>query len=271
MRGAAPAGPRPNLALLALALVAFGSANGVLDVSLNAHGVAVEKGYGRPILSSFHAAFSLGGLTGSALGGSLASWGLGVLPQFLAVGGSAALAFVPAFGALLPAGADADGPGEADGGAERAPAFAWPTGAILGLGVVSFCVLLGEGAMADWSAVYLEGTLGTGPGLAAAGYAAFSLAMAAGRLAGDRLNRRFGPAVLVRSGGALAAVGLGLSLLVAHPLAALAGFACAGLGFSIVFPLALSAAGNSGEMPSGQAIAAVASAGYLGFLVGAPP
>lgn len=256
----------PNLALLTLALVVFGASNGALDVSMNAHGVAVEKAYGRPILSSFHAAFSLGGLAGSALGGLVAPWGAGVLPHFLAVGGTAALAAVPLYAAQLPASADASGPAEAAGG----PAFALPTRAILGLGVVSFCVLLGEGAMADWSAVYLEGTLGTGPGLAAAGYATFSLAMFAGRLVGDRLNHRFGPATLVRSGGALAAVGLGISLAVDHPFAALAGFACAGLGFSIVFPIALSAAGRSREMPSGQAIAAVSSAGYFGFLVGPP-
>ena len=258
----------PSLALLTLALVVFGASNGALDVSMNAHGVAVEKRYEGPILSSFHAAFSFGGLAGSALGGLVASWGAGVFPHFLAVGGAAALAAVPLYAVLLPAGADASGPGEA--GEAGGPAFAWPTRAILGLGIVSFCVLLGEGAMADWSAVYLEGTLGTGPGLAAAGYATFSLAMFAGRLVGDRLNRRFGPATLVRSGGALAAVGLGVSLAVAHPFAALAGFAGAGLGFSIVFPVALSAAGRTREMPSGQAIAAVSSAGYFGFLVGPP-
>lgn len=251
----------PGLLALTLALVALGASNGALDVSMNAHGVAVEKGYGRQILSSFHAAFSLGGLAGSALGGLAAAWGAGVFSHFLAVSALSALAFFPAFAAMLPAGADAGGGG---------PAFRWPTRALLGLGVVSFCVLLGEGAMADWSAVYLEDTLGTGAGLAAAGYAAFSLAMTAGRLAGDRLNRRFGPVALVRSGGALAAAGLGISLAVAHPPAALAGFACAGLGFSIVFPVALSAAGHSGDMPPGSAIAAVSTAGYLGFLVGPP-
>lgn len=252
----------PGLPSLTLALVALGASNGALDVSMNAHGVVVEKGYGRPILSSFHAAFSLGGLAGSALGGLAAAWGAGVFSHFLAVSTLSALAFLPAFAAMLPAGADAGGGG--------GPAFRWPTRALLGLGVVSFCVLLGEGAMADWSAVYLEDTLGTGAGLAAAGYAAFSLAMTAGRLAGDRLNRRFGPVALVRSGGALAAAGLGISLAVAHPPAALAGFACAGLGFSIVFPVALSAAGHSGDMPPGSAIAAVSTAGYLGFLVGPP-
>ncbi|QYJ15257.1 Inner membrane protein YbjJ [Rubrobacter xylanophilus DSM 9941] len=252
----------PNLLALTLSLVVFGASNGALDVSMNAHGVTVEKGYGLPILSSFHAAFSLGGLAGSALGGLAAAWGVVVLHHFLAVSALALLALVPASLAMLPASSDA--------GSGRGPAFRWPTRALAGLGVVAFCVLLGEGAMADWSAVYLDDTLGTGPGLAAAGYAAFSVAMTAGRLAGDHLNRRFGPAAVVRSGGALAAVGLGLSLTAANPLAALAGFACAGLGFSAVFPATLSAAGHSPDMPPGSAIAAVSTAGYLGFLVGPP-
>ncbi|MEW6638435.1 MAG: MFS transporter [Actinomycetota bacterium] len=253
----------PGLIPLTLSLVAFGASNGALDVSMNAHGVAVEKIYGRPILASFHAAFSLGGLAGSALGGLAAAGGVGVFPHFLAISLLSLLAFLPAFAGMLPASADAGSGGEG-------PAFRWPTRALLGLGIVSFCVLLGEGAMADWSAVYLNDTLGTGPGLAAAGYAAFSVAMTAGRLAGDRLTRRFGPVALVRSGGTLAAAGLGISLLIGHPFAALAGFACAGLGFSIVFPAALSAAGHSGDMPSGSAIAAVSTAGYFGFLVGPP-
>jgi MFS family permease len=124
--------------------------------------------------------------------------------------------------------------------------------------------------MADWSAVYLSGTLETGPGFAAAGYAAFSLTMAAGRLIGDRLTQRLGPVTLVRSGGALAALGLGLSLAVGQPAVALVGFACAGAGFSIVLPVALSAAGRAKDAAPGPAIAAVSTAGYLGFLIGPP-
>ena len=124
--------------------------------------------------------------------------------------------------------------------------------------------------MGDWSAVYLENTLGTGPGFAAAGYAAFSLSMAFGRLFGDRLTEHLGSATLVRSCGALAAVGLGVALAVAEPLVALVGFACAGAGFSIVFPAALSAAGRTEGMATGPAIAAVSTAAYTGFLVGPP-
>jgi MFS family permease len=250
-----------DLALLVVSLVMLGASNGALDVSMNSQAVAVEKRYGRPIMSSFHAAFSLGGLAGAAVGGVVASLGVGVLAHLAGVGALMAAAVVVAYRAMLPAGADRGGGG---------PAFARPTRALAGLGAISFCVLLGEGAMADWSAVYLDGPLGTGPGFAAAGYAAFSVAMAAGRLFGDRLAQRFGPVWLVRAGAAAAAAGLGLSLAVGHPLFALVGFASAGVGFSIIFPAALSAAGRTKGTAAGPAIAAVATAGYFGFLVGPP-
>ena len=252
----------PSLLFLALALAMLGAANGGLDVAMNAQAVAVERGYGRPIMSSFHAAWSFGGLAGATLGGLLASRGVGPLPHFSAVAILAAIAFAGAYGALLPSRADAS--------EEGAPAFARPTRALLGLGIMAFCVLLGEGAMGDWSAVYLDDTLGTGQGFAAAGYASFSLSMAFGRLFGDRLTERLGPVTLVRSCGALAAVGLGVALAAAQPLVALVGFACAGAGFSIVFPTALSAAGRTGDMATGPALAAVSTAAYTGFLIGPP-
>jgi MFS family permease len=115
----------------------------------------------------------------------------------------------------------------------------------------------------------MDDTLRTGPGFAAAGYAAFSLSMAFGRLFGDRFTELLGPTTLVRTCGAIAAVGLGVALAAAHPYVALAGFACAGAGFSIVFPTALSAAGRTSG-PTGPALAAVTTAAYTGFLVGPP-
>ncbi len=252
----------PNLALLVISLVMLGASNGVMDVSMNAQAVAVEKRYGRPIMSSFHAAFSLGGLAGAAGGGVVASLGVGAPGHLAGVAALTAAAALVAYRAMLPADADRGRGGEL--------AFARPTRALAGLGIISFCVLLGEGAMADWSAVYLNGPLGTGPGFAAAGYAAFSVAMAAGRLFGDRLAQRFGQVWLVRAGAAVAAVGLGLSLAIGDPVFALVGFASAGVGVSIIFPAALSAAGRTKGTTAGPAIAAVATAGYFGFLIGPP-
>src|SRR5215210_5916568 len=151
----------PSLPLLVLAFVFLGITVGALDVSMNAQAVAVEKGYGRPIMSSFHAAFSFGGLAGAASGGLGASLEVGIVPHLLGVAVLTAVATLPAYRALLPASTDVAGEG---------PAFARPTRTLAGLGAIAFCVLLGEGAMADWSAVYLSGPLGTGPGFAAAGY-----------------------------------------------------------------------------------------------------
>ena len=253
----------PGLLSLVPAVAVLGAANGALDVSMNSQAVAVEKGYGRPIMASFHAAFSFGGLAGASIGGLVASAGVEPLPHLAVAAALCAAAAAVAYRALLPASADA----AAD---EGAPAFARPTRALLGLGVISFCVLLGEGAMSDWSAVYLDGTLGTGPGFAAAGYAAFSLAMAFGRLLGDGLAEHIGPVRLVQACGALAAFGLGVALFVGQPAFALLGFACAGAGFSVVFPAALSAAGRTEGMAAGPALAAVSTAGYTGFLVGPP-
>ena len=251
----------PSLPALVAAFVLVGASAGNLDVSMNAHASTVEKGYGKRIMSSFHAAFSFGGLAGAASGGLIAAAGVGLPAHFLVVGVLSAVAAGPIYASLLPAGTDR---GEAG-----APAFARPTRSLVGLGVISFCVLLGEGAMADWSAVYLRNSLETGPGLAAAGYAAFSLTMATGRLFGDRLAEAFGPATLVRLGGTVAALGLASGLLVATPAAALVGFAGVGLGLSVIFPIALGAAGHA-EGGAGPAIAAVSTAGYFGFLVGPP-
>ncbi|MGH3090002.1 MAG: MFS transporter [Rubrobacteraceae bacterium] len=251
----------PNLPALMAALFLFGVAGGSLDVSMNAQAVAVEKEYRRPIMSSFHAFFSLGGLVGAVAGGLVAALGVGVASHLFGMALLTLAAMFVACRKLLPATADVSNGG---------PAFARPTKALLGLGIISFCVLVGEGAMADWSAVYLNGTLGTGPGFAAAGFAVFSLTMTIGRFTGDWMMAKLGAKTVVRSGAAVAALGLGVSLAAGNQYLALVGFGCAGIGFSIIFPAALSAAGNSKETPPGPALAAVASAGYFGFLVGPP-
>jgi MFS family permease len=134
--------------------------------------------------------------------------------------------------------------------------------------MLALCSLLGEGAAGGWSAVYLRDNLGTSAAFAALGYAAFSVTMAAGRLAGDRLAARFGPGRLVSGCGAVAAVGLACALVSASPALGLIGFALFGAGLSSTFPQLLSAAGNIETSRSGTGIARVAGAGYLGLLGG---
>lgn len=148
--------------------------------------------------------------------------------------------------------------------------FVLPKGPLLALGLLAFLVLIAEGAMADWSAVYLRNALQTGPGLAAAGYAAFSLMMAIGRLTGDKLISQVGPVAVTRVTALIASVGLGLGLILHHPIAAIIGFGCVGLGLSNLIPVLFSAAGNTPGVPASAGIAAVATAGYFGFLAGPP-
>jgi MFS family permease len=255
-------GLAPDLPLLVLALILLGASNGILDVAMNTQAVAVEQRYRRPIMATFHGVFSLGGLASSALAVAIVGIGVGTVAHLVTAGvvlGGAA--FVASRRLLADEGAQSDSHG---------PVFARPSGPLIALGVVAFCVLLGEGSMADWSAVYLRNSLETSAGYAAAGYAVFSATMTLGRLMGDRLTARFGPAALVRAGGSVVALGLGLALIVGRPAAALIGFACVGAGLSCIFPIVLSAAGRARGVASGAALAAVTAVGYSGFLAGPP-
>jgi MFS family permease len=251
----------PNLPLLAAALGLLGISYGALDMAMNAQAVAVEGRYGRPLMSSFHAFFSVGGIAGSFASGLVAARGVPPLPDLLGAAAILGGVGVVAGGFLLPTPPSQIAAGQV---------FAWPARAILGLGVFAFCVLLSEGAVADWSAVYLRDALGANPALAAAGYGVFSLAMAAGRLAGDSLIARLGPERVARLGGSLAATGFALALVARDPLPALVGFGCTGVGLSALFPLALSAAGRVRSLPSSTALAAVTTLGYAGLLAGPP-
>ena len=182
----------PNASLLALSLLFLGAGNGALDVAMNAQAVAVEKCYGRPILSSFHGLWSLGALSGAGIGGLAAAAQITPLKHFsaaaLLLGGATAAFALPR---LIEAGdAQRRQPPGSDGERRK---FVWPSPALLALGALAFCIMLGEGAMADWSAIFLREICGVGEGWAAAGYAAFALAMAAARFSGDSLSARFGP------------------------------------------------------------------------------
>jgi predicted MFS family arabinose efflux permease len=256
------------LGWLVAATILLGVATGALDVAMNVHGAAVERAGGRPILSRLHAVFSLGVLAGSGVAGAVAAAGVGVRPHLVIV---AALGVVAA--AVV---APRLGPGERPRQAVAAPAlraeahpiFARPTRALAGAGAIAFCVLLCEGAVADWSAVHLRDDVELGAGAATLGLAAFSVAMVVGRLAGDRVSIRLGARRHVRFGGALAAGGLLLAALAHTAVPAVAGFAVAGLGLSALFPLVVRAA--AATPGPAAAIAAVSTAGYVGLVAGPP-
>jgi MFS family permease len=246
-------------ALCALALL-MGASSGALDVAMNAHGVAVERRYGRPILATFHGFFSLGGLVGGALSALAAALDVDVRAQLGLVGLAGVCVGLCASRWLLPTSADAVGP------AQRL--FVRPPSRLLTLGTVAFSCLLIEGATADWSAVYLRDDTGASAAAAAIGFTAFSVTMTLARFGGDRLVARLGPLWLLRLGGLLTAVGFGVALAAGGTPAGIAGFACVGAGMAGVFPVVLRAASLVGGIPPGVALAAVTTTGYLGFLAG---
>ncbi len=251
----------PDLVLLSLSLVLLGACNATLDVSMNAQAVVVEAGYRRAIMSSFHGVFSLGGLAGAAIAGAVMALGVPALAHVVTISAASVIALGSCRRWLVPSASRDRHP-------ERV--FARPTGVLLGLGLLSFCGLLAEGAMGDWSAVYLHDTLGSSPAVAAAGFAAFSLAMGAGRFGGDRLVARFGSVAVLRASSAVAAVGLAVALVIGRPIAGIIGCGLVGVGISNVIPILFSAAGRVPGIQAGTALAAVATAGYCGLLAGPP-
>jgi len=254
--------PLPILAptpfLVALALLFFGAFNSTLDVAMNAQAVEVEQRRGRALMSSFHAMFSVGGLAGALLSSVIAAAGVGAADHILAAALLGSVAILIARSALI---AVAPSP---------SPVFVRPTRGLLGLGVLALCALLAEGAIGDWSAVYLMDSRGASQSVAAAGFAAFSLAMAGGRFAGDHVARWLGAACLLRLSGALAAGGLLLALIVKEPVIAIAGFGLVGRGVANLIPVIFSAAGRAYAVAPGHGLAAVATTGYVGFLAGPP-
>jgi hypothetical protein len=250
----------PDPAALMAAFLVFGAANGALDVAMNAHGVTVERRLKRPIMSSLHGMWSLGGLVGAGAAAAL----LPVMPpraQAFLVFAIAAAAGISALAFLLPSTSD---------GGHRGPAFAVPGRATIALGALCFLAMSSEGAVLDWSALHLRESLGVSAAQAATGFAAFSASMAAGRFGGDWLRARFGAVVLVRGSALLAAAGLAVAVLIAAPLPAVIGFALAGFGLANLVPVFIGAAGRIPGEGSGTAIASVATMGYTGFLFGPP-
>ena len=255
--------PLPAIAIgpltLALFLVIYGAAAGAMDVAMNTQAVDVEHGYRRPVMVAFHALYSFGGMIGSLMGGFAAGRSIDPVEHLIAAGLPIAIASFFITRRLLP---DQMEPVVETRSARE---LLLP---LLGLAIISFCILVGEGAMADWSAVYLNGL--TGPAMAPLGYAVFSLTMALGRLAGDWFHEHLGSVRTVRFGSALAAAGLAGALLWGTVPATLAGFACVGLGFSAIFPIVCSVAGRKAAPQPQAGIAAVTGTGYFGFLIGPP-
>ncbi len=251
---------------LGIALVVLGFFNGTIDVGQNAQAVEVERVYGRPILSAFHAYYSLGGLVAAVLGGALLAAGVDV-PITMAAAGAISLA---AAAAARPSLLGANAPGHhvrpaPESGKKKTPP--WNSRVLL-VGVLAFALMLSEGVAYDWSTVHLHDSLGASPATAAWAFGLFSAAMTLVRLGADRVVARIGSASYVRYAALVGAAGLSTAALAPTIAIALAGWTVFGIGLAGCVPQFFSAAGNIDARFAGVYLARATGFGYVGMLAG---
>lgn len=252
--------------IMAILLLLFGAAAGTIDIAMNAHGLQVQQLSGKKMLSSLHGLYSVGGLAGPLLYGLLIK--VGLQPLFAAVGiaGLLVIILLSQYRFLL---SDQDekqiSTTETQVSKSR---YSWLHGSVIFLGMLCFCAFLAEGAMLDWSAVFLRDTKGIPPEFGGAGYAAFSIAMAVMRLLGDGLIERFDSKTIVSGGSVLAAAGLILAISSPWMYSVLAGFILLGIGAANMVPVFFSDAGNLRNVSVAVAIPAIGTMGYAGQLAG---
>ncbi|MFC0071804.1 MFS transporter [Umezawaea endophytica] len=260
----------PNWLALGAVLFVVGALDAVVDVAQNAHGLRVQRLYGRSIVNSFHGVWSIGAVLGGLMGAAAA--GLRV-PLAIHLGFSAALFSLVALVAyrfLLPGHEDAERTEPTAAPASRRVFAGTAIKMLAALGVLAACGALVEDAGASWGAIYLSGDLRTSAATAGLAFVALQVAMTVGRLTGDLAVDRFGQRTVVRAGGAFAAVGMGLALAVPTVGTALAGFALAGLGVATLVPAAMHTADELPGLPNGVGLTVVSWLLRVGFLLSPP-
>ena len=251
-----------SVAGLAVALGVLGVFNGVIDVAQNAHAVEVEREYGRPIISAFHALFSLGGLLASLVGGTLIGLGADVRWSLAAAGAAGVVVTFLARPAMLP-------PSPATTRAKGVPRARPPWNLrVVVLALLAFMLLLSEGVAYDWSTVHLHDSLDASKTVAAWAFGAFSVTMTIVRLVADRVVARIGAAAYVQRAALVGAAGLLGAALAPNPALAIAAWAVFGVGLAGCVPQFFSAAGNIDPAAAGTYLARVTGTGYLGLLAG---
>ncbi|MHC8381352.1 MFS transporter [Pseudomonas sp. LB3P14] len=242
---------------LVIAVIIFGACMGMLDCAMNIQSVIVEKNSGQALQSGFHGLYSVGGILGAGAMTALLTLGLHPLIAALCIVATVLGALYKAAPAFLTYGTERGG-----------PMFAVPRGIVLFLGALCFIVFLTEGAILDWSAVFLVSSRGLEPSIAGLGYASFAAAMTVGRLTGDAIVSKLGGVRVVALGGLCAAAGMIVSLGIDGWAASLIGYALVGAGCSNIVPVLFTAVGRQQRMPQAVAIPAVISMGYAGILIG---
>jgi MFS family permease len=251
----------PSYATLIAAAFLFGALKGTVDVSINAQAITVENAIGKPIMSSFQAFWSFGGLAAAFLLSTAMNHGFPATHLMLAMAAFLLVLTLSTSGRLLP---DRSNPRDQSRG------FSWPDSKLLRLGGLAFLALFSEGVLLDWSAVYARSVANVSVAVAPIAFAAFALSMAAGRFAGDHVVARFGPTGVLRFSGALMALGVGIAVLVPAWPAVLIGFTTVGFGIANLVPILFGAAGRAHQGGAGPGLATVTTLGYFGFLSGPP-
>jgi len=252
----------PTFSAMWLMMFAYGVAMTYMDVAMNAQAVIVERKYGKPIMSSFHGSYSIGGFAGALYGGMMIDFHQPAEIHFLSV------SVIVASCMMILSRYFVNDPKVAQ--QEQPPIFKIPPMTLLPLGVIALISSVGEGAMADWTAIFLIKYQQVTESQATYGFAAFSLTMTIGRLVGDRITRKVSPIQILQVNGLIAMSGLSLAVFSNYFVVTIIGFALVGLGLSVIIPIVFTRAGNMPEFQSGVGIASVASIGYLGFLAGPP-
>jgi MFS family permease len=250
--------------LLFVALMLIGSSMSFVELGLNVQADAVEKASGSMIMTTSHGFWSVGIMVGSLIGSALAA--LGLEPRWaIALVAAIVLPVSIVVALALPVYAET-----ADANQGKRSAWALPSWALLGICFFVFGITMTEGAMADWSAIFLRDALGAEPGTVGLGYSVFALMVASGRFGGDTLKRRFGAVITARICGTLALLGAAILFVTPNTVLALVGFAVIGLGVSVGFPLAVTAAAGLTDRAASANVAILSFVALLGFLVGPP-
>lgn len=246
---------------LSIALFLFGAFANSINIAMNTQAVGVEKFYGRSIMASFHGLWSLAGFTGALTGGLFVSARLSPLLHFSIICVVAGLLVLVSHKYILPNDA---------GITKSQPFFIKPDKRLLILGVIAFCCMMCEGAMADWGGVYFEKVVEAPAAYITLGYVAFTGTMAIGRFLGDWLVTKLGVKRMLQLSGAGIFAGLMIPVLLPYLVPAVIGFLLVGFGVSSVVPIVYGLAGKSTNVSAGIALAAVSTIGFLGFLLGPP-
>jgi len=246
---------------LVVGLFFFGLIANFVNIAMNTQAVGVEILYRRSIMASFHGLWSLAGFAGAAFGTFFVSQSISPFVHFALVAIASGLLVLVSYRSTLPAAADVQ---------NKQPIFVRPDKHILTLGLIAFCCMVCEGAMADWSGVYFKNVVETAAAYTTLGYVAFTGTMATGRFLGDWLVTKFGVKKVLQWSGTVIAAGLLLAVLFPNIITATAGFLLVGFGVSSVVPIAYGLAGRSNTMSPGMALSAVSTIGFLGFLIGPP-